>query len=186
MRASVVALSLIAVCLGTSSAVRAQTGPFGRLEAGTLNADDPFNATMAVGAAVGYTYRASSLMLRAVRQSWDGNSGADVAAGRTFALVEWELAGRTSGYWERQLFFRLGAGWLFQSPYKSTVANDLGVGIRYRLATRLFLVGSADDQLAWVRRQAFTSCEVGLCTTVIVPAQIQHNYGLLVDLEIRP
>jgi hypothetical protein len=181
----------LAVCLMVASlwvapGVGAQVQAFGRLEAGTLNARDPFNTTLAFGGAVGITVRSSSFVLRLVRQSWNRNSGADVSDGRTFALLDWEWAGKPKGAWQRQPFIRLGAGWLFQSPFKSTGATDLGVGLRYKLASRLFVVGALVDQVAWVQPQVFTDCQATICTTTNVPEQIQHNLGLLVDLELRP
>jgi hypothetical protein len=186
MRGHVGILGLVLACLGAAPSLGAQTRLIGRLEGGTLNANDPFNSTLAFGAAAGITEHSSSFLLHVVRQSWNRNSGSDVSDGRTFALLDWELAFRPSGAWKRQAFVRLGAGWVFQSPFKSALTADAGAGLRYELTSRLFIVGTVVDQVAWVRTQLFTTCLVTICTTTTVPSQTQHNFGLLVDLEIRP
>ena len=189
MHRGVLGICLAAAVLGTARPSGAQLPVFGRLEAGTLNAHDPLNATLAIGASLGLVLGPSRLALHVVRQSWNRNSGVDVSRGRTFAMLDWELAAKPSGPWGRQAFLRLGGGWLFQSPYTSTVAADLGVGLRYRLTPYLFAVGALVDQVAFIRRQDFTSCDTTfevICTTATIPTQAQHNFGLLVDLELHP
>ena len=185
MRARLAVLCVMLASLGAPRDLPGQAHAFGRIEGGTLNAGDPFNTTLAFGAAIGVSERSSSFLFRLVRQSRNRNSGSDVGDARTFALLEWELAGKPEGAMQRQPFFRLGAGLLFQSPFKTAWAADLGVGLRYRVVPRLVVVGALVDQVDWIRNQTSVDCDVISCTTATVPTQTQHNFGLLVDLEVR-
>ncbi len=165
---------------------------FGRLEGGTLNPDAPFNVTLAYGVAAGRTWRADAILFHVVRQSRDRNSGADINHARTFLLADWEHSFSAAGATERQPFVRVGAGWLFRSPFKSTWAVDLGAGLKYRLAPRLYLLGTLDDLLARLPDETFTACVQviqGLppsCGPARIIPELQHNFGLTVDLEYRP
>lgn len=164
----------------------AQALPFGRIEAGTLNPDGLFNTTLAIGAAVGVTTHSSSFLLRLVRQSQNRNEGPDVSHGRTFVLLDWELAAKPSGPQGRQAFLRVGAGWLFRSPFRSTGVADLGLGLRYRLGRGVTMVGALVDQMAWLPYQAYSVCESGFCNQYAVHRELQQNVGLMVAVEIDP
>ncbi len=164
----------------------AQTFPFGRIEAGTLNPDGLFNTTLALGAALGITSHSSSFLLRLVRQSQNRNEGPDVSQGRTFVLFDWELTAKPNGPQDRQAFIRVGAGYLFRSPFKSTGVADLGLGLRYRLVRGVTMVGALVDQMAWLPYQAYSVCGSGICDQYAVRAELQQNVGLLVDVEIAP
>lgn len=181
---TVLALAVSPACM------RAQTQAFARLGGGALNPDDPFNTTLAYGAAAGVTIGLSSFLVRVLRQSRDRNSGPDLSNPRTYGLVDWELAGRPSGAQGRQPFLRLGAGWLWRRPFASTWVADVGAGVRYRLAAHLFVVGAVVDQMARLPHETWVSCFAGGppsgdCVTNEIKAELQQNYGLLVDVEAR-
>jgi len=182
-------VALAAALVLAAPPVRAQTAPrpFVRIEAGTLNPDDPFYATLAFGAAAGLPTRAGPLLLRVVRQSRDRNQGQDLSNARTFVLLDWEPPIRIRTIQSGEAFLRAGAGWLFRSPFKSSPVVDLGAGLRYLLLPRLFVVGSLVDQLAFLPSQTFAPvCSGSVCTQLSYHGELQHNIGLLIDLELHP
>jgi hypothetical protein len=64
---------------------------------------------------------------------------------------------------------------------------DLGAGLRYLLLPRLFVVGSLVDQLAFLPSQTFAPvCSGSVCTQLSYRGELQHNIGLLIDLELHP
>ena len=159
--------------------------PFVRIEAGALNPDGLFNTTMAFGGAVGLATDRNTFLLRAVRQSRNRNSGQDVSDARTFVTLDWERAFGVTRFQEGQVFVRAGAGALFRSPFKSTWTVDLGAGLRYRIVPRLFIVGALVDQLAWLPSETSGQiCDPFSCSTIGIRSELQHNVGLLVDLEL--
>jgi hypothetical protein len=184
-------VACLAILLGRApDEAFAQTQVFVRVGGGTLNPDDPFATTLAYGAAAGVTVHASSFLVRLVRQSRNGNSGSDISNARTYALLDWEPTFRPAGQQQRQPFLRLGAGWLWRKPFASTWVVDLGAGLRYRLAPHLFVVGSVVDQMAKLPYQTYVTCyagqpPAGVCVTNEIKAELQQNFGLLVDLEAR-
>jgi hypothetical protein len=177
----VLALAAIAV----PQAARAQSGWLARLEAGTLGPDDPFSVTLSFGAAAGIMRGPSAFLLRVLRQSRDGNSGADVGHGRTFLLADWERSFKVAGPQGRQAFIRVGGGWLLRSPFKSTWAVDLAAGLKYRLVPRLLIVGVATDLLAMLPNETFTYCVPGsaICGPASITSELQSNLGVLMALE---
>ncbi len=184
-RVRLVAGFLALVVAGAPGPVCAQSRFFARVGGGTLNPNDPFQTTLAFGGAFGVAEHTNSFLIRVLRQSWNGNAGSDLGNARTYALLDWELAGRPVGEMQRQPFLRLGAGWLWQGPLKSTWVVDLGAGLRYRLAPHLFIVGSLVDDMARLSSQTLVACSGGICTTNEIKAELQQNFGLLVDLEAR-
>ncbi|HXY69658.1 MAG TPA: hypothetical protein VEH62_09420 [Gemmatimonadales bacterium] len=170
-------------------ALRGQMPPraFLRVGAGALNPDDPFYTTLAYGAAAGVGTPVGAFALQVVRQSRDRNEGQDLNNARTFVMLDWEPALRIRTIQDGQAFLRFGAGWLFRSPFRSSPAVDLGAGWRYSLAPGLSLVGSLVDQLAFLPSETLpVNCGAGTCTQLGYRGEVQHNFGLLIDLELHP
>jgi hypothetical protein len=166
-------VSLAAMGPLASSAALSQVRPLARLEAGALDPDDPFNVTLAFGGAIGLHLHSSSLLLRVLRQSRNGNSGDDLTHGRSFILLEWELAGRQGGPMQRQPYLRFGFGRLARSPFRSSWSLDGAVGLRYRLVRSVHLLGTVGDQVAFLPAET------------LVRGGPQHNFALTLALEMQ-
>jgi hypothetical protein len=160
-----------------------------RLQAGTLNPDDPFNATLALGASAGFEWNERrALVISYVRQSENGNEGEDIAArGRGFLTVAVEWGFTFEEQRRQQYRARLGAGALFRSAGLTTApVIEAGLTIRYTLLPRLAVVGVLGDHLAFLPRDEIVVCSGSTCQTYVAGDKYQHNFGGLVGLEWRP
>lgn len=128
-----------------------------RLEAGSLNPGDPFQARLALGGTLGWQLNPhAALLLRYLRQS---QSGSGFGMGdREFLMANWERAfGETKKY-RRQALVRLGVGALFRSPLLTAPVLSGGVELRYGLATHWSLVAAIEDHAAALEHQDLRVC----------------------------
>lgn len=178
--------------LGQAVPVYAQWAPVARVEAGAVNPEDPLQVTLGIAVSAGLSIGFNALHVRALRQSRDRNSGRDLKDGRTFVLLEFERSGAASGTMLRQPFLRVGAGLVLRSPFKTTGALDVAIGLRYRLVQSIGIVGSLADVLTYLPTEDFQYCitdpdgfQQG-CFPASIKDGLQHNVGLTVALEWRP
>jgi hypothetical protein len=168
---------------------RSSPTPLFRVQAGALNPGSLSQVTLAFGAGAGFEWGRHRLVLDATVQSQNRNSGADLTSdARTFLLLHWEYLGRGHGPRQRQIFGRLGGGRVLRSPYKTVWVIDGGVGLRYRMARSLSLIGSLTDAVAFLPAESFVYCPDPFfsCGTLAVKDGPQHNFGFLVGLELHP
>lgn len=169
-----------------------------RLVTGTLNPDDPFAATMALGVSAGVEWGGrKALLLRVVRQSHNRSFGFDLKKrARTFVTIDGEIARLSALPHEQQVRLRLGLGVLLRpGPNRTALVGSGGVAIRYEVLPRLSFVGQIEDAVASLPRQEFQSCGttyssaaggvVYNCDAAVAGGVWQHNFGLLVALEWR-
>jgi hypothetical protein len=155
-----------------------------RLEAGSLNPGDPFQARLALGGALGWQFNPhAALLLRYLRQS---QSGSGFGMGdREFLMANWERAFGESKKYRRQALVRLGVGALFRSPLLTAPVLSGGVELRYGLATHWSLVAAIEDYAAALEHQNLRVCTVNGCTVYDFPAALQNNFGLMIAGEWR-
>jgi hypothetical protein len=186
-------IAVLLLCAGTLAAQEPTSLPIRpalRLYGGMLNPDDPFQVTMAVGAAGGLRVSRFGIFLQELRQSQNGNSGSDLtSAGRTFVGVALEFEGLRGGLQERQGLLQLGGGRLKRSRFETTWYVQAGIALRYRVVPGLALLGDIEDLAAPLPAEP-ARCEPlatggELCTGAVVK-QVQHNFGFLVALEFVP
>jgi len=78
-----------------------------------------------------------------------------------------------------------------RSPLKAAWVANGGVGLRYRMARSVSLVGSLTDAVAFLPAESYYYCPNPLtpftpCGTFAVKDGPQHNFGLLLSLEVHP
>lgn len=187
MRKTLTALAVALAAAIVPASVTAQVRPFGRIEAGALNPDDPLNAVFAWGAGIGVSTRSGAILLRFVRQGWDRDFGSGRTHSRSYLLAAWEAIGQPMQPGMPRPFLRLGAGAMLHAPLRTTWALDAEVGLRFRLGSRLVAVGSLGDLAPWLPSEQAWYCNgfpVPACTRQSVPSAFQHNIGLLIGLEL--
>jgi hypothetical protein len=170
-----------------------------RIEAGTLNARDPFDVTMAVGGSFGLVNARNGFFVRYTRQQHDRNQVPyfnDVA--RHFWTLEWEHAFAAAQPFRQQVMLRLGAGVLGRgaSQLKRAAVVTVGATVRYPVGRFFSFVGTFADQMADLPRQDFTNCYQGwdynagqpvqVCESYRYGGELQHNFGLFIAFEVRP
>lgn len=194
-------LALTPVALVLPSVVVAQDvptralAPFVRLEAGTLNPGDPFAVTLAYGGAVGVAYRRHALIVHLAQQSRNRNSGPDLtSSARRYAAIAWEYAGLRSGVQERQGVLRLGLGRVTRQPFRTAWFLDAAAMLRYRVAPVLAFLGTLQYAPIAIPEERFVACGPGegpytyreYCSDAMITGRVQHNFGFLLGLELRP
>jgi len=163
-----------------------------RVEVGSLSPNEPFNATMAFGAAAGVDLGGrNAFLLRYTRQSQNRNSGEDLGdRAREFVSVAWEHAYGDAERHVQQYMLRLAGGVLLRDPYAAAPFALVGVAIRYPLGERLSVVGAIEDAMAPLREETFQVCDPDLVPnypcTYQVGGSLQHNFGLMIAAEWKP
>lgn len=155
-----------------------------RLEAGSLAADDPFTATLAVGVSVGRPLGSQGLLdLRYTRQS---DFGTDVGHGaRSFLTLNWEHAYGVAQQYRRQLLTHFGAGALIRPPFTIAPLVDGGLGLRYPMGARWALIAGFEDAVALLPSQDVQFCGTLGCSLYHFSGTVQQNFGLMILSEWR-
>ena len=167
--------------------------PIARLEAGMLNASDPFDVTMAFGGALGWQLsRSNALLVRYVRQSQNRNSVADIGSkARGLLTANWEHAFGPSAQYHQQALIRVGVGALFRPLLATAPLVNASLELRYTVHPHVAFVGSLEDDVGRLPRQDFQFCATDasgnpVCQVYTSGAKVQHNFGFLVAIEWRP
>jgi hypothetical protein len=195
--------------------VRAQRHPVSlELGAGTLSPDDPFSATLAMRAALGYVVGGrNAVAFEYLRQSANGSEGEDLGKfARHLIGFTWQHALGNAfmdqDRMKQQYLIRLGGGILRPGTFPEAVEDDrlatatfvdLGVVIRYPFSSRIALVGTIEDAVAFLPTQSvrsycgkvngvFTCYPRGGPDHVVVKIEgrAQHNFGVFATLQLRP
>jgi len=190
-------LPLWAVVLGTASSLTAQasidsTGrphkQLVRIEAGSLNPDDPLRINLAVALSVGWQAGArGAVLLRYIRQS-QNRAGTSVGRhARSLLMVNWEHAFGTAALFRRQILFRVGSGAVFRYQLSTAPVIGGGVEVRYGLTPRWSLLANIEDVVAALPSQVIRVCDSNMsCTVFAFDRKTEHNFGLIVSGEWRP
>ena len=197
LRSPVLAAAGLAAALSGTAPAASQTphddvasGPRAllRVQAGALNADRLFDATLSIGGSLGFEWNdRRALLLSYVRQSGNGNEAEDLREdGRGFLTAGFEWGFTFEEIRRQQYRLRVGAGAVFRSYGLATApVIEAGLAIRYLLWPRLAAVGLLEDKIAFLPPEEFVACEP-TCLTYTVEQRQQHNVGLLVGVEWRP
>lgn len=170
-----------------------------RLAAGSLNPDDPFATTLALGVSAGVEWGGRrALLLRVVRQSHNRSFGFDLKRrARTLVTIDGEIARLSALLHEQQIRLRLGLGVMLRPGRDRTaLLGSAGVAIRYEVRPHFSFVGQLEDDVVSLPRQEFQSCGTGfsgigggqqayICDATVGGGAWQHNFGLIVALEWR-
>ena len=172
---------------------QADRTPIARLEAGMLNASDPFDVTMAFGGVLGWQLsHSNALLVRYVRQSQNRNSGEDIGSkARGLLTANWEHAFGPSAQYHRQALIRVGVGALFRPMLATAPLVNASLELRYTVHPHIAFVGGLEDDVGRLPRQDFQFCGVDVsgnpaCQVYTSGAKVQHNFGFLVAIEWRP
>jgi hypothetical protein len=163
------------------------SGPFVRLEAGSLNPKVLLQTTLAVGASTGWQLAGrDALLLRYLRQS-QNRAGTDVGQhARSFLTANWEHAFGAGGLFRRQAMLRVGGGAVFRWLLRTAPVLDAGLEVRYGLTPHWSLVANIEDDLAALPHQVIQVCSFGNCSLVTFDRELEQNFGLIIAGEWRP
>lgn len=184
---------------GAAQAQEAGTGPRGvgpliRVVAGALNPDAIEKATMALGVEAGVAWRGRTMLVaRALRQSQNRNSGADLShEARDLFSVLLEHTFGPDVLRRREYLVRIGAGVMHRPHFPDAAVATLGLGVRYPVYRSVTLVGTLEDDLAALPAGSYSysywdpMLMTTIYTTVNARKMLQSNFGFLLSLEWRP
>lgn len=188
MRRLILLLGVLIAGLVPRAAAQPLVRPSARVSGGMLNPSDPFQVTMAFGAAAGIRVGRLGAYGEGLRQSHNGNAGADLTSqARTYWGVALEYEASPSGIHERQGLIQVGAGRLARDPFATSWYARAGVALRYRLAPLVAFTGGLEDRVAFLPYEA-ARCEMVAERTEwcadAVAKQAQHNFGFILALEL--
>jgi len=133
------------------------------------------------------------LLARAIRQSQNRNSGADLAhEARDLLSLLVERTFGPDAMRRRQYLVRAGAGMMVRPRLPAAPVATLGFGIRYPLYRALTLIGTLEDDVAALPAGTYeydhydTILMTTIHTTVTSRQKVQNNFGFLLSLEWRP
>ena len=141
--------------------------------------------TLAIGASAGWQVSSrTTILLRYLRQSQNRNSGEDVGRlARGFLSVNWEYALGHEGQYQRQAMVRFGPGIVIRPSLPDAAVLGGAFELRYGLTQRWALIGSIEDDLAFLPGADFQFCAG--CPVEHFKGKSQHNFGFIVAGEWR-
>ena len=196
LKVAILAASVFALS-NTARAQQPEQTPRGisvllRLEGGALNPGQLDATTMSVGASAGLAFRGrTALIARFLRQSQNGNSGADLSRNaRDIVSLVLEHAWGRAERRRLQYLVRAGAGVMFRSPWEAAPLLTVGVGARYPVYRSVTLVGSFEIDMADLIGGAYDTFQWNpdllRYVAVRTAAKLQPNFGFLLAVEWHP